>query len=142
MKYRKFFTYFPLLLLFIGSLLSFSTKNWGILYFSKAACESHEGAGKCAECDGGWHTIEGCCLITDVKKGDAKAIKKYTAILNKEYQNLKTEAEKARIAFDKIKITKASRSSIEEARKYAEETEQLATRSKAELNKFTNQKKN
>lgn len=141
MKYRTLIALCPLFLLLIGALLSFSTTNWGVFYTSKSACEAHEGAGNCSECDGGWHTTSGCCLIVDIKKGDSKAIKKYHAILKKEYQNLKTESDKAKIKYEEIKKTKVSSKSIEVARKYAEETDILASKSKAELTKFQSENK-
>ena len=131
-----FLNRFPLSVLLVGFLLSFSTDS-NRLYLSKADCESYEGAGNCAQCDGRWHRSAACGLLAPMKAGDLDAKAKYIVIIRQEYLNYKNAADKATKALKSLKRKKVSSEVYEAAKKAAADATEKANQAKADLDQNT-----
>ena len=131
-----FFNRFPLSVLLVGFFLSFSTDS-NRLYLSKADCESYEGIGNCAQCDGRWHRSAACGLLAPMKAGDLDAKAKYIAIIRQEYLNYKNAADKATKAFKDLKGKRVSSKVYEAAKKAAADATEKADQAKADLDQTT-----
>ena len=135
MKNRIFINRFLLYVLLAGFLLSFTT-DFNILYISKADCESYEGVGNCAECNGGWHRKAACGLLDAMNGGDLIAKDKYIAIVRQEYLNYNNASNKAAKDFQDLKGTKVSSKVYGDAQKAAADAAQKAALAKADLDKI------